>query len=126
MQSDPKPARVERAILIAVSPQGTREDTLNEHLDELEFLAETAGATTVPNPIFDTSPIPAGSCVVTGAFDQPLVITGNETKDIVITVSLSTNNSFEWTDNGDGLFQPEVGDAVVDMGVRGMVPFVQY
>ena len=85
-----------------------------------------AGATTVPNPIASTSPIPAGSCVVTGAFDQPLVITGNETKDVVVTVSLSTNDSFEWTDNGDGLFQPEVGDAVVDMGVRGMIPFVQY
>ncbi|HZG00710.1 MAG TPA: hypothetical protein VEY71_06890 [Chitinophagales bacterium] len=85
-----------------------------------------AGATTVPNPISSTSPIPAGSCVVTGAFDQPLVITGNETKDIEITVSLSTNNSFEWTDDGDGLFQPEVGDAVVDMGIRGMIPFVQY
>jgi len=85
-----------------------------------------AGATTVPNPISSTSPIPAGSCVVTGAFDQPLVITGNETKDIEITVSISTNNSFEWTDDGDGLFQPEVGDAVVDMGIRGMIPFVQY
>ncbi|MCW5900420.1 MAG: hypothetical protein KIT10_14235 [Flavobacteriales bacterium] len=83
------------------------------------------GATTVPNPIFATSPIPAGSCVVTGAFAEPLVITGSETSDVVITVSLSTNNSFEWVDvAGDGIFEPGAGDTVVDMGVRGMVPIV--
>lgn len=87
------------------------------------------GATTVPNPIASTSPIPAGSCVVTAAFvgsnsiAKPLVITGNETSDIVITVSLSTNKSFEWQDvTPDGYFEPAAGDAVVDMGIRGMRP----
>lgn len=89
-----------------------------------------AGATTVPNP-FTNSPIPAGSCVVTGQFVDtasstgPLVITGTETQDIVITVSLSTNNSFEWVDVvADGYFQPEEGENLVDMGVRGMIPIV--
>jgi hypothetical protein len=51
----------------------------------------------------------AGSCVVTGRFahQQDLPITGNETSDVVITVSLSTNKSFEWKDkNGDHLYQP--------------------
>lgn len=82
-----------------------------------------AGATTVPNPIFATSPIPQGSCVVTGAFLQPLVITGNETNDIVVTLSLSTNNSFEWVDSTpDGKWQPEVNEQVVDMGLRGLIP----
>lgn len=87
------------------------------------------GATTVPNPLAATSPIPAGSCVVTAAFSgtngaaKPLVITGNETSDIIITVSLSTNKSFEWQDvTPDGYFEPAAGDAVVDMGVRGMLP----
>lgn len=85
-----------------------------------------AAGTTVPNPISLTSPVPAGSCVVTGAFDQPLVITGNETKDIVINVSLSVNNSFEWTDTaGDNIYEPAV-DAVVDMGIRGVIPYVLY
>ncbi len=84
-----------------------------------------AGATTVPNPLFNTSPIPAGSCVVTGPFAEPLVVTGMETEDIVITVSLSTNKSFEWIDNGDGLYEPAAGDIVVDMGVRGMIPIVE-
>jgi hypothetical protein len=79
------------------------------------------GATTVPNPLFATSPIPAGSCLVTGDFETPLVITGNETEDIVVTVSLSTNNSFEWIENSTpGYFEPAAGDAVVDMGIRGM------
>lgn len=45
------------------------------------------GATTVPNPIASTSPIPLGSCVVTGKFAQPLVIPGDERQDIRITLS---------------------------------------
>jgi GTP-binding protein HflX len=38
---------IERAILIAVARQGTAPAEVLEHLDELEFLAETAGAETV-------------------------------------------------------------------------------
>lgn len=81
------------------------------------------GATTVPNPLFATSPVPAGSCVVTGQFATPLVITGSETSDINIVISLSTNKSFEWNDtNGNGLYEPTLGEQVVDMGIRGMIP----
>ena len=86
-----------------------------------------AGATTVVNPIFATSPIPAGSCVVTSSFNgNNLVITGKETKDIVIKVSLSTNKSFEWKDlNNDGKWEPSKGEPVVDMGIRGMNATIQ-
>jgi len=87
-----------------------------------------AGATTVVNPN-PSSPIPPGSCLVTGQFvntsgsNSPLTITGNEEHDIIITVSLSTNNSFEWEENsGDNYYQPTAGDVVVDMGLRGMIP----
>jgi len=92
-----------------------------------------AGATTVPNPIFFTSPVPPGSCVVTGRFaNSGFTITGNETSDVVVTVSISTNKSFEWKDkNGDGRYEPVDGlngnapmDSVVDMGVRGLIPIV--
>lgn len=83
------------------------------------------GATTVPNPLFATSPIPSGSCVVTAAFNTPLIITGNETQDIVIEVSLSINNSFEWIESGgNNLYEPLDGDTVIDMGVRGMIPTI--
>jgi hypothetical protein len=85
-----------------------------------------AGATTVPNPIFATSPIPQGSCVVTGKFASPLVITGNETSDVTVIISLSTNKSFEWQDaNSNGIYEPLDGDIVKDMGIRGLIPFVQ-
>jgi hypothetical protein len=81
-----------------------------------------AGVTTVVNPITGTSPIPAGSCVVTAAFASRLTITGNETSDINVTMSLSTNQSFEWEDlNGDHKWEPTDGEHVVDMGIRGMV-----
>lgn len=82
-----------------------------------------AGATTVPNPIAATSPIPQGSCVVTGKFPTNLVVSGNETKDVVITLSLSTNNSFEWQEvTVDGKYEPALGENVVDMGLRGLLP----
>ena len=85
-----------------------------------------SGSTTVPNPLFATSPIPAGSCVVTGQFATPLIITGKETSDINIVISLSTNKSFEWIDtNGNGLYEPLLGEQVVDMGIRGMIPVKQ-
>jgi hypothetical protein len=84
------------------------------------------GATTVPNPLFASSPIPAGSCLVTGQFLTPLIVTGNETSDINIVVSLSTNKSFEWIDaDHNGTFDPNNGDAVIDMGIRGMIPKIQ-
>lgn len=98
---------------------------------ETIFSADTGqappGATTVPNPLFATSPIPAGSCVVTGQFDTgSLTITGNETEDIVINMSVSTNNSFEWQDDDmDGWYEPLDGDTVVDMGLRGLIPKVE-
>lgn len=99
-------------------------------LDNPPFpIAVTTGqapGTTVVNPLFGTSPIPAGSCVVTGQFAQPLHITGTETADVVITVSLSTNNSFEWVEHGgNNVYEPLQGDTVVDMGIRGMIPIVQ-
>jgi hypothetical protein len=85
-----------------------------------------AAATTVPNPIASTSPIPAGSCVVTGAFTTPLTITGKEIRDIKVTVSLSTNKSFEWKDhNLNGVYEPLDGDSVVNMGIRGLIPTAQ-
>jgi hypothetical protein len=85
-----------------------------------------APGTTVPNPIASTSPVPVGSCVVTGEFENGFTITGNETEDVIITLSLSTNNSFEWTEvNADGKFEPNVGEQVVDMGFRGLLPIVE-
>lgn len=81
------------------------------------------GATTVPNPIAATSPIPSGSCVVTGRFPTDLVINGNETNDVTITLSLSINNSFEWHEvTADGKYEPSVGENVTDMGLRGLIP----
>ena len=84
-----------------------------------------APGTTVVNPLHNTSPIPAGSCIVTGQFNTPLVITGNETQNITMTMSFSTNGSFEWEDqNGDGLYEPAAGDIPTDMGLRGLKPII--
>ena len=63
--------------------------------------------------------------MVTGQFSSPLLITGTETKDIQLNLSLSVNKSFEWVDaNSNGIW--DVGtsgtEQVVNMGLRGLVP----
>lgn len=83
----------------------------------------TPNATTVPNPIAATSPIPPGSCVITGKFPTNLIISGTETKNIEITLNVSINQSFEWTEIvNDGKFEPSIGENVIDMGLRGLIP----
>ena len=85
-----------------------------------------AEGTTVPNPIAATSPVPPGSCVVTGSFPSPLTITGEEEQDVTVYLKFSTNKSFEWYDvNQDGYYEPAAGDSVVDMGLRGLFPTVE-
>lgn len=85
------------------------------------------GATTVVNPIFATSPIPPGSCVVTASFlPGKLQITGKEEANVIVEVSLSVNKSFEWKDLVEnGKWDPLKGEPVVDMGIRGMVPTIK-
>lgn len=84
------------------------------------------GAVTVPNPLNASSPIPSGSCLVTGTFQNTLSITGDETEDVVVVLSVSTNNSFEWNDpDNNGTYDPVDGDVPVDMGVRGLEAFVE-
>jgi len=97
----------------------------------LESGETPAGATTVVDPLFATSPIPAGSCVATGQFTTSsgvlgaLTITGHETQDVVVTVSLSINHSFEWVEVvKDGKWQPGIGENIVNMGIRGLVPII--
>ncbi len=86
-----------------------------------------ANATTVVNPIFATSPIPQGSCVVTSKFNPGILkITGNETKDIIIEVTFSTNKSVEWKDYyPNGKWEPLKGEPLIDMGIRGMIPSIK-
>lgn len=100
--------------------------------DQYGVVTGQSAGTTVPNPISSTSPIPAGSCVVTGEFVNSsntvsvLTVTGQETVNDTIIVSLSTNKSFEWKDaNGNGLYEPLNGDTVVDMGIRGLIPIIK-
>jgi hypothetical protein len=54
---------------------------------------------------------------------QALSISGNELSNIEVILSISTNKSFEWTElTQDGLFQPEIGESVLDFGCRGLIP----
>jgi len=90
-----------------------------------EVIQGQTPSTTVVNPISQTSPLPSGSCTVTGTFPQPFTITGNEKNDVVIDLSFSINKSFEWKDpDGNGIYNPLDGDTVVDMGLRGLIPIV--
>lgn len=78
---------------------------------------------TFPNPIYSTSPIPTGSCVVTGEFAEPFVVTNEEGRDRTIQINVSANKSFEWEEHtGDGLWEPSNMEEVMDLGIRGIVP----
>lgn len=85
-----------------------------------------AGATTVVNPLFNSSPVPAGSCIVTGKLDEPLVITGEETADQTVILSFSINESLEWIDDNGNKQLDFYGapgtpnEKIVDMGIRGL------
>lgn len=85
-----------------------------------------AGSTTVVNPLaaFGVE-LPFGSCIVTGAIEGGLTITGEEQEDLTATLSFSTNQSFEWIDdNGNGEWdfdvQAQTVELPVDMGLRGL------
>ncbi len=101
-------------------------------MSAITWSAGSSQRTTVVNPFAAALGIPTGSCLVMGKFTSAITITGNETKDIIVTVSLSTNKSFEWKEKVvDGLYEPVDGnnsnaplDSVVDMGIRGMIPIV--
>ncbi|MGB1248935.1 MAG: hypothetical protein ACPG4Z_08605 [Chitinophagales bacterium] len=109
----------------ANKPQGYWAFEMNEPIGIFES-GQSAG-TTVPNILSSTSPIPSGSCLVTGEIEGGLTITGDETEDIIVHVSISTNNSFEWTEvNEDGKFEPAAGEVLVDMGTRGIEATVEY
>jgi hypothetical protein len=84
----------------------------------------TAGFITVVNRL-PNSPIPAGDHLVTGPFETPITLTGNETENIEVALYFSTNQSFEWNDeNGNGQF--DSGDDIpVDMGLRDLKAIVQ-
>ncbi len=102
--------------------QGFWAFALNDYAYQAQGQAPEGG-TTVPNPLFATSPIPQGSCVVTGKFATPLVITGNDKTNVVVTLSLSTNKSFEWQEIlHNNKFDAYLGENVADMGLRGLKP----
>ncbi len=85
---------------------------------------------TFVNPIAQTSPSLTGSADVVGRFETPLSISGAETEDINVVLTLSTNNMFEWEEsiNRNGKWdinaqgangQPEF-EKIKDIGFRGL------
>ena len=87
-----------------------------------------AGAVTVVNPLSQFGvELPFGSCIVTGAFEgQALHISGDETEDILLSLSFSVNQSFEWEDynnNGEWDLDLQSGsiEPLADMGLRGLI-----
>ncbi|MEY3242088.1 MAG: hypothetical protein RIR11_3527 [Bacteroidota bacterium] len=104
----------------------TNLSTPYEAYNKVYFGQAPSGSTTVVNPLFNTSPVPAGSCVVTGKLAEPLIITGEEREDITILLSFSINNSLEWIDDNDNHELDFYGnpnkpnEKIVDMGIRGL------
>lgn len=107
----------------ANKPQGYWQFAVND--DPYSVSGQSpANSTTFPNPMFVTSPMPAGVYAISGKFDTPLIITGLEKFDVTITLILSINKSFDWkeTNTPNGAFEPLNGETIFDTGFRGLHP----
>jgi len=94
------------AFALDNNPFSAEGQSLNEH--------STSGSTTSAA---------ADSNVISGKFLKEFQITGSETKDVVVTLSLSTANSFVWREvNFDGRFEPSAGEVISDVGFRTITP----
>jgi hypothetical protein len=75
--------------------------------------------TASPNVLFQSVPTEANSCVVTCPISPVLIMDYPMSK--TITISISTNHSFEWVENSTpGIFEPFDGDSIYDIGIRGV------
>lgn len=83
------------------------------------------GNITEVNPLYASSPVPPQTNIVTAAFDDPLVLADDETRNLNVTLTLSVNQSIEWDDsNGNGAWDVDYTgsstEPLVDVGIRGM------
>ncbi len=75
--------------------------------------------TTQPNILYNSNPVPSGGCIVTCPITPFLFL--DKPDSISITISISTNKSFEWIEHSDpAFFEPFDGDTIVDVGIRGI------
>lgn len=83
---------------------------------------------TAPNPIYKTCPsIPRSGIITAGFLNKNVVISESSNTDIVIDVSFSTKQAFEWEDNNkNGSFDViPVYETIANIGLRGMQPTVK-
>ncbi|MEN9609826.1 MAG: hypothetical protein RLZZ628_640 [Bacteroidota bacterium] len=90
-----------------------------------------AVGTSSVNPNFLIAPVPISSGIMTGAFTTPFTVTGAEVQDITVTLSLSTNQSFEWVDaHKNGKWDIDVknliAEPVIDAGFRNLKAMVTF
>lgn len=85
--------------------------------------------TTVVNPNPQISNTPAQSFVYgqfvnsSTSLVEPLTISANEVVNREILLFFSCNQSFEWKEvTSDGIFEPAIGESVLDFGCRGLIP----
>ncbi len=80
---------------------------------------------TAVNPLSASVTTPRYSSVFIARLDKPITITGDEKKDINITLTFSTNQAFEWRDNNrNGRWDIDAqnihNEPIINFGLRGM------
>jgi hypothetical protein len=74
---------------------------------------------TGPNVLFYSYGVPIQQYIVTCPISPNLFLDRPDSK--TITISISTNHSFEWIEHSDpAFFEPFNGDTIVDLGIRGI------
>lgn len=121
----------------------TKEDIVNDYRPQGYWLFETnlraafttyntfyrgqlpPRSVTAVNPLSATLATPRNSSIFIARLDKPITITGEEKNDVTITLTFSTNQSFEWRDNNrNGRWDIDVqniqNEPVINFGLRGM------
>ena len=87
---------------------------------------------TVVNELSDSAPIPNSTAIITGVFDEPLVITGEESDDLYLTLTFSVNKVIEVADaNSDGTWDLNyqfnvLSEELMDHGLRSLRATFEY
>jgi hypothetical protein len=82
-------------------------------------ILQDRAAATQPNVLYNSLVPPSGGCIVTCRIDPELTLGDLDSR--TITLSISSNKCFEWTEHSDpNYFEPFNGDTIVDVGIRGV------
>ena len=92
-----KNTQTERAILVAVRTPDISKDKVEEHLDELELLSETAGAEAVFKVLQDRARVDSAYFIGKGKAEEISISKGQETGTALGMGAATKGGKYTWS-----------------------------